>query len=112
MSYQTALQIYTAAYKTLPAQDESFALLRKATRMDAVMPEEEEVEPTDECDECKIDVSPMWHDVDVDVVVEQEDGRMEVDGEIVVEVEVKPSLLREGRKGKTKLCHQCFFRLS
>lgn len=58
---ENALQIYVAGYKTVPA-DDSFALLRKAKRLDPL------VEPLllipfvrHTCALCAVDVSPRWY---------------------------------------------------
>ncbi|KAK4688923.1 hypothetical protein P7C73_g1187, partial [Tremellales sp. Uapishka_1] len=88
---ETALQIYTASYKTLPFGEESFALLRKATKLDQIIPphsiKEDAVEKS--CAKCQVDVSPKWHQVD-------NDNLMEVDGEVKI-------------TGKKIVCHQCWF---
>ncbi|KAL7424387.1 putative PHD type zinc finger protein with BAH domain-containing protein [Cryptotrichosporon argae] len=74
---ETALQVYTASYKTVQAHD-SFALLRKAQRLDALdaidaaraaaaasaaTAPAADVKPTlgKACAACGIDVSPRWH---------------------------------------------------
>jgi hypothetical protein len=61
---QTALQIYSASYKTLPPQDETFALLRKARRMDALVPAPAAgvARVAKVCRECGVGVSPRWYD--------------------------------------------------
>ena len=83
---QTALQVYTAAYKIHPPGQDSFALLRKATRLDAVLPRQVVEAVPRRCVECDIDVSPRWH------VVGDSEG-MEVDGV----------------QGRRTLCHQCWY---
>jgi hypothetical protein len=79
---QTALQIYTASYKAIP-QDESFALLRKATRLDQHIIQAQPVNNTVKiCTDCGIDVSPKWHE----------------------------GLKNEGIEVHGHLCHQCWHR--
>ncbi|ORX34360.1 hypothetical protein BD324DRAFT_635569 [Kockovaella imperatae] len=59
---ETALQVYAASYKGVPA-DDSFPLLRKARGLAHVLPAvpvHEEYE-SKSCKECGIDVSPIWH---------------------------------------------------
>jgi hypothetical protein len=93
---ETALQIFTAAYKTLPPMDQSFALLRKATRLDRSI---KVVEVTPEgkcCTDCGVDASPRWHRATGKV--KREEGAMEVDGEPEVDGD-----------GKGWQCHQCWF---
>jgi hypothetical protein len=87
------LQIYTAGYKSLPLHDDTFALLRKATRLDLFLKEpNSKAVGTKTCTECGVDVSPLWHEV-----VDDEDA-MEVDG--------VPSKLA----GKKRVCHLCWFK--
>lgn len=110
---QTALQIYTSAYKTLPAHDETFALLRKAMRMDAItvlsagaspaiatnivegnghgdgVPQSRPIIVTSTCTTCGTDVSPRWYD-SAGFVVKAEHGRTN-------------GVARE------RLCHMCHF---
>lgn len=95
---ETALQIYTAAYKTLPAVEQSFALLRKATRLDQAIPIVEVVPPEKRCIECQVDVSPRWHQVSAKV---EEGMEMDIDGE--------QGLSAKGAAEKQWQCHQCWF---
>ena len=64
---QTALQIYTSSYKGIPP-DDSFALLRKATRLTNILPTPptpKSVEAVEKvCAECETDASPIWHEID------------------------------------------------
>ncbi|KAL1409778.1 putative PHD type zinc finger protein with BAH domain-containing protein [Vanrija albida] len=57
---ENALQIYTSLYKTIAA-DDSFALLRKARRLDRFEPEPTPAAVEYKCSSCAIDVSPRWH---------------------------------------------------
>ncbi len=57
---QTAMQIYTSSYKAL-APEASFATLRKAKRLEALLPESRVVEVEKRCVKCGVDVSPMWY---------------------------------------------------
>lgn len=72
---QNALQVYVSTYKTVPAT-ESFALLRKAQRLDVVEDRVADRRAADRmdvhingdtkpalpaCTVCGIDVSPRWH---------------------------------------------------
>lgn len=79
---ETALQIYTSAYKS-SHHDDSFALIRKAKRLDESLPRLEYALPDRSCVSCHVDVSPRWHLV--------ENG-MEIDG-----------------RGEEYQCHQCWF---
>ncbi|RSH90248.1 putative PHD type zinc finger protein with BAH domain-containing protein [Saitozyma podzolica] len=94
---ETALQIYTASYKCLPPHDETFALLRKATRLDLFLPQPvPKIEPLKECRDCGVDVSPLWHDLLF------ADDAMEVD-------EVPGQSGTGGVLGR-KVCHLCWFK--
>lgn len=57
---ENALQAYIAAYKTI-SPDDSFALLRKAKRLDRFEATSEPVVVERRCGRCHIDVSPRWH---------------------------------------------------
>ena len=57
---ETALQTFAAAYKALPPHA-SFALLRKAQRLDALVPMPLEASDPKYCGRCGVDVSPMWY---------------------------------------------------
>lgn len=96
---ETALQVYTAAYKVVPNLDQSFALLRKATRLDHVIPAVEPSPPEKSCRECEVDVSPRWYPVEAKV---KDDMAMDVDG-------LTGNGNTEGSKGKEWNCHQCWF---
>ena len=98
---QTALQIYTSFYKALQP-DESFALLRKATKLDQYLPTPPVRSVKDRtCADCGVDVSPKWYDV------EQRIGN--VDGVVDMEVDEDPRK-HDGDRPMEKVCHQCWFR--
>ncbi|WVQ84001.1 hypothetical protein IAT38_006146 [Cryptococcus sp. DSM 104549] len=139
---ETALQVYAASYKYIPPPT-AFPLLRKATRLEAFLPQNQEAhhftssyahtpaglpsdesalssldivmavdEDSEECTDCGVDVSPMWHTVAKDAVkVDEDDEAMEVDG-----VEVGVNGYGNGvEKGGAKtgeqrqVCHMCWF---
>ena len=83
-------------YKSLPAHDESFALLRKALRLDSLSPEVVHIDVSRSCGDCEVDVSPLWHDVAATQA-------MDVDGE-----DLKMATLQAG--GTKQVCHQCYFK--
>lgn len=87
---QTALQIYTASYKALPP-DESFALLRKAVKLDQYLPPIEHKVKLKVCAGCGVDVSPMWYRLPAEEVIKEE--RMDAN-----------------RGGEVMMCHLCWFR--
>ena len=88
---ETALQVYISSYRSLNADepmeksDPKFALLRKASRLDLVIPTAVVTPPGKACLRCDIDVSPRWYSVD-------SKNEMEVDGRI-----------------DHVLCHQCWY---
>jgi hypothetical protein len=98
---QTALQIYTSNYKALPP-DESFALLRKATKLDQYLPPPRVRADKRECSKCGVDVSPKWYDAMQDKVKGEENG-------VVSMMELEEQENRHSSAGN-KLCHLCWFR--
>jgi hypothetical protein len=96
LTHQTALQIYAAAYKSLPPHDDTFALLRKARRLDHVLlaPAPYAL-PEQPCVSCQVDVSPWWHDIESNGAGLED--QMDVDGEEHI-----------GKGGR--LCHLCWFK--
>ena len=86
---ETALQVYVASYKVLPP-DDSFALFRKAQRLDRLLPPVTTSGVAKSCAQCGVDVSPKWHQV----IASQD--RMQIDGE-------------EHKPRRIDLCHLCWF---
>ena len=106
MIQQTALQIYTASYKALP-QDESFALLRKATRLDRHVLQAQPGNITAiarTCDGCGVDVSPKWYPAPT-AQVPSNHNSMDID--TVAGVKVESNLTTQALC--KYWCHQCFF---
>lgn len=101
---QTALQIYTASYKAIP-QDESFALLRKATRLDQHILQLKHVNRTRLCDTCGIDASPRWYAADTASPSPKESDGV---GQVVVTVKQENGV--KGGSAQKHLCHQCWFK--
>ena len=93
--FKTALQIFTASYKAL-RPDDSFALLRKATRLDHVIPPmvKTEEETPRSCFNCGVDVSPKWYKMIAG------DDQMIIDGD-------DRDLLE-----KEYICHRCHHKAS
>jgi hypothetical protein len=89
---ETALQVYISSYRSLNADeprekhDPKFALLRKASRLDLVIPSATVTASTKACCRCDIDVSPRWYPID-------SKHEMDVDG----------------REEGSLLCHQCWY---
>jgi hypothetical protein len=97
--FQSALEVYCKTSKQIPS-DNSYALIRKARRLDALLKENNkpapnqspEIEP--ECHKCKTQYSPFfWPD-------ESEGGvichRCKTTGEMASDSERKPSVESEG----------------
>nr|XP_031861887.1 uncharacterized protein CI109_002716 [Kwoniella shandongensis]KAA5528959.1 hypothetical protein CI109_002716 [Kwoniella shandongensis] len=112
---ETALQIYAAAYK--PISHDSFATLRKATRLESFLPHtstifEQQGENQKkralpkECEDCGIDVSPIWHEVDD--VTEIKEERMDVDGQAQEQGQGQESGTAK-KKRKRLVCQLCYF---
>lgn len=107
--HQTALQIYTTFYKALPP-DESFALLRKATKLDLYLPPQR-IRSTREraCADCGVDVSPKWHDMDPTPGVGDGDGDGDVNMDAGLDKDENDTKEKGGGR-REMLCHQCWFR--
>ncbi|OCF37587.1 hypothetical protein I316_00713 [Kwoniella heveanensis BCC8398] len=123
---ETALQVYSSTYKAIPPHD-SFPMLRKAQRLESYLPSsfsDEIIRPyTSGCTDCGVDVSPLWHDVDVDRgfkaisnEVKDEEGdhheKMDVDGDGDGESSAGRGVDKNEHVvgGKRKVCHLCWFK--
>ncbi|WWC87223.1 uncharacterized protein L201_002111 [Kwoniella dendrophila CBS 6074] len=139
---ETALQIYISSYKAIPPHD-SFATLRKAKRLENHLPhiiindhnqQQSIIRDCQICEDCDIDVSPLWHQVDSDFQ-DIKDERMDIDdnGDVNNQVDDKETHtntnhlkrkademdeLMNGKndnleskkgKGKKNVCHLCWF---
>ena len=114
--------MYTSSYKFLPP-DDSFPLLRKATRLAQVLPAapaSTELEKI--CRDCGVDVSPQWHDAPS---IKDIDTGMEIDMAFdampngisngIGHEETKMELDMDGERTKPHedspwLCHLCWFK--
>ncbi len=95
---KTALQVYAASYKSLPLHDDTFALLRKARRLDTALAKTPKAVDQKACASCGIDVSPLWH---VDrMTVKTDEDRMDIDGEEVKQMDIT----------ERRMCHLCWYR--
>jgi hypothetical protein len=104
---QTALQIYTASYKGIP-QDESFALLRKATRLDRHILQPKHFNHARKCETCDIDVSPRWHKIE-DANRNTASCPMDMDKASQTVFKVKQEHWVNNAGSEKHLCHQCWF---
>jgi hypothetical protein len=98
---QTALQMYAATYKQVPIGD-TFGLLRKAERLERLMPptadkESTQLEEADICARCGVDVSPKWW-------LWKPENESEFDCD-------PSSWRRSSTESIPRVCHQCHFKL-
>lgn len=96
---ENAFQIYVAGYKTVAA-DDSFALLRKAKRLDRFAPTPEPIVAEHSCARCSVDVSPRWHfgarTLCHQCWFRERDGERDTKMEVDVEVETETKPLVNG----------------
>lgn len=104
--------MYAATYKQVPIGD-TFGLLRKAERLERLMPSLPDDEPAKAlngttrpiCTKCGIDVTPMWHDLPFKIAsVPRTNGVIangDANGHVKRETPAGP--------GHAKVCHQCHF---